>query len=38
VAAFQGDVTLAIDHPAYLEQSVLSPATVAELRNDLLGE
>lgn len=38
VAAFQGDVTLAIDHPAYLEQSLLSPATVDELRKDLLGQ
>lgn len=38
VSAFQGDVTLAIDHPAYLEQTVLPAATAAELRRDLLGE
>jgi hypothetical protein len=30
-----GDVTVAIDHPAYLEETVLGPASVAELLSDL---
>lgn len=31
------DIVLAIDHPQYREEVVLSPATVAELRRDLMG-
>jgi hypothetical protein len=36
VKAFTEGVVLAIDHPDYLEAVELSPATVAELRTDLL--
>lgn len=36
VAAFDGSVILAVDHPNYLESVELLPATVAELRTDLL--
>ncbi len=36
VAAFDGRVILAIDHPAYPDEVELLPATVAELRGDLL--
>jgi hypothetical protein len=36
VAAFDGSVILAVDHPNYLEAVELLPATVAELRTDLL--
>ncbi len=36
VAAFTDGVTLAIDHPEYLEAVELLPSTVAELRADLL--
>jgi hypothetical protein len=36
VAAFTDGVVLAIDHPAYLEAVELLPATIAELRADLL--
>ncbi len=36
VAAFDGSVILALDHPNYLESVELLPATVAELRTDLL--
>jgi hypothetical protein len=38
VDAFADGVVLAIDHPAYMEQTELSATTVAELRADLLGE
>jgi sulfur transfer complex TusBCD TusB component (DsrH family) len=38
VAAFGEGVVLAIDHPAYIEEAELAPATVAELRADLRGE
>ncbi|MBI4936141.1 MAG: DUF3501 family protein [Actinobacteria bacterium] len=37
VAAFTEGVVLAIDHPEYHEEALLSPVTVAELRSDLLG-
>jgi hypothetical protein len=37
VAAFGDGVVLAIDHPAYLESVELLPATIAELRSDLVG-
>jgi sulfur transfer complex TusBCD TusB component (DsrH family) len=36
VAAFGDGTVLAIDHPAYPEEIELLPATVAELRTDLL--
>jgi hypothetical protein len=36
-AAFGDGAVLAIDHPAYREEAELAPATVAELRADLLG-
>jgi hypothetical protein len=36
VAAFVDGTVLAIDHPAYAEEIELLPATVAELRTDLL--
>jgi hypothetical protein len=36
VAAFGEGAVLLIDHPSYLEQVELSPATVDELRTDLL--
>ena len=35
VAAFDGSVILAVDHPNYGEEIDLLPATVAELRGDL---
>jgi hypothetical protein len=35
VAAFDGSVILAVDHPNYGEEIELLPATVAELRGDL---
>jgi hypothetical protein len=35
VAAFEGSVILAVDHPNYGEEIELLPATVAELRGDL---
>jgi hypothetical protein len=38
VARFGDGVELAIDHPAYMEQTQLSPTTIAELRADLVGE
>ena len=37
IAAFDGPVVLAIDHPSYREEIELLPETVAELRTDLLG-
>jgi hypothetical protein len=37
VSAFTDGVQLAIDHPEYLETVELLPATVAELRSDLVG-
>jgi len=37
VAAFAGSVILAVDHPEYAEEIELLPATVDELRRDLLG-
>jgi hypothetical protein len=37
VAAFTGEVLLTVDHPEYLEAVELLPATVAELRTDLVG-
>ena len=37
IAAFDGPVVLACDHPRYLEETELAPETVAELRRDLLG-
>ena len=37
VAAFGGPVVLAIDHPQYLEEIELLPATVAELQRDLFA-
>jgi hypothetical protein len=36
VAAFDGRVILAIDHPEYADETELLPSTVAELRGDLL--
>ena len=36
IEAFNDGVTLAIDHPDYLEQVELLPATVQEMRRDLL--
>lgn len=36
VAAFDGAVTFSVDHPNYTEEIDLLPATVAELRGDLL--
>lgn len=36
VDAFTDGTVLAVDHPAYAEEIELLPATVAELRNDLL--
>jgi Protein of unknown function (DUF3501) len=36
VAAFDGSVVLAVDHPNYAEEIELLPATLAELRSDLL--
>lgn len=38
VQAFRDGVVLAIDHPAYTESAELLPATVAELRTDLVGD
>ena len=37
IAAFDGPVVLAIDHPNYREEIELLPETVEELRTDLLG-
>ncbi len=37
VAAFDGDVVLTVEHPHYFEAVELLPATVAELRTDLVG-
>lgn len=37
VAAFGEGTVLAVDHPGYQEQVELLPATVAELRTDLVG-
>lgn len=37
VAAFDGDVLLTVEHPHYFEAVELLPATVAELRTDLVG-
>jgi hypothetical protein len=36
VDAFTDGTVLAVDHPAYAEEIELLPATVAELRTDLL--
>lgn len=36
VAAFDGAVRFAVDHPNYAEEIQLLPATVAELRSDLV--
>jgi len=38
IDAFQDGVVLAIDHPAYDEEIELLPATVSELRRDLLPD
>ena len=38
VAAFGPGLVLAIEHPRYLEQTELSPATVSELISDLRGD
>jgi hypothetical protein len=35
---FAGSVQLVIDHPAYTEAVSLLPATIAELRTDLLPD
>ncbi len=37
IEAFREGVMVAIDHSAYSEDAELSPATIAELRADLLG-
>ena len=36
VAAFTGHVTLVVDHPNYREEIELLPATITELRSDLV--